>query len=91
MEVYHLILVGNSGVGKSYLANIFLGENRFVHQVSVESVTTEVETLEAIFPWGKLVIYNIPGLLEADETNLERNKQALAQAFQRCSATVSQP
>ena len=38
-----LIIVGNSGVGKSYLANIILGEDRFVHEIRPDAVTIATE------------------------------------------------
>ena len=40
---YGLILLGNTGVGKSFLGNVILGRDVFEHECAASSVTHETE------------------------------------------------
>jgi len=81
------LLIGNSGVGKSVLCNLILGVDYFHHDCSAGSVTTGVECEEATIKHQgkncKVALFNIPGLLEVNEKNFQRNKDALTDAFSR--------
>eukprot|EP00727_Mastigamoeba_balamuthi_P005070 m51a1_g14561 hypothetical protein (383) ;mRNA; f:1031694-1035491 len=80
-----VLVVGNSGVGKSFLANVLLGHESFAHSTSVRSVTSRVEWEHSHAEDSDatdLEVFNIPGLIEADPANVERNKQCIRQAFE---------
>eukprot|EP00906_Rhabdomonas_costata_P017068 RCo024562 len=75
----YFVLVGNSGVGKSYLLNALQPTKVFEAREDFGSVTTEVEQAEH----DGVVYLNIPGLLESDPTNIARNKRELERAMLR--------
>ncbi|CAF1398521.1 unnamed protein product [Adineta steineri] len=64
---FGLIILGNSGVGKSFLANILLGREAFRHEFSARSVTHRTEFQEITIDDQDYAIFNIPGLIEADQ------------------------
>eukprot|EP01133_Synstelium_polycarpum_P015326 gene15326-18158_t len=77
-----LQLLGNSGVGKSFLVNILLGKpNHFKHELAATSVTTTTDMCKMTI--GSLVVevFNIPGLVENDQDKISRNKQQIDNAF----------
>jgi len=82
-----LIIVGNSGVGKSFLANILLQKEQFRHELSPTAVTkeTELETVNLQGANGNAIraaIFNIPGLIDNDQEAIEKNKREIDKAFQ---------
>ena len=64
---FGLIIVGNSGVGKSFLANILLGREAFKHEFAARSVTHRTEYEVITIDDRDFAIFNIPGLIEADQ------------------------
>jgi GTPase involved in cell partitioning and DNA repair len=68
-------------VGKSFIANLILGKQSFQHKISATSVTNTIEfdTIPnlSIDDFKQTLIYNIPGLIEAKSSNMERNKSML--------------
>ncbi len=64
---FGLIILGNSGVGKSFLANILLDKDVFKHEFSPRSVTHRTEFQEITIENHHYAIFNIPGLIEADQ------------------------
>ncbi len=64
---FGLIILGNSGVGKSFLANILLEKEVFKHEFSARSVTHRTEFQEIEIGNHRYAIFNIPGLIEADQ------------------------
>ncbi len=78
---YGLIILGNSGVGKSFLANILLGREAFNHEFSSTSVTHATEFQEVIVGYISLAIFNIPGLIEANQERIDLNKREIDKAF----------
>ena len=66
-DQFGLIILGNSGVGKSFLANILLDREAFKHEFSARSVTHRTEFEEITFDKHRYAIFNIPGLIEADQ------------------------
>jgi DNA replication protein DnaC len=64
---FGLIILGNSGVGKSFLANILLDKDVFKHEFSARSVTHRTEFQEIRIEDHRYAIFNIPGLIEADQ------------------------
>jgi GTPase SAR1 family protein len=76
-----LIILGNSGVGKSFLANVLLGQEAFVHLATPRAVTTQTEFKEINLGNETFAIFNIPGLIEADQKRIEMNKVEIGKAF----------
>jgi hypothetical protein len=76
-----IIILGNTGVGKSFLANILLGQEAFVHKAAPRAVTTETEFKEITMGNETYAIFNIPGLIEADQKRMEINKIEIHKAF----------
>ncbi len=73
--------MGNTGVGKSFLANILLKQDAFVHKATPRAVTTETEFKEISLGNETYAIFNIPGLIEADQKRIETNKVEIHKAF----------
>jgi GTPase SAR1 family protein len=76
-----LIILGNSGVGKSFLANIIIGNDTFRHQFKATSVTHRTESVEVTIGSHTFTIFNIPGLIEAEQERIDLNKQEIDKAF----------
>ena len=97
-SLLRIILCGNSGCGKSLIANK-IGESPqlFESKRAAEGVTNCCErallrfsTESKFIPPGSginnILLYNIPGLLEASSQATGRNKKFIAQAFQEMDA-----
>jgi predicted GTPase len=78
-----LILLGNTGVGKSFIGNILLGRDAFEHECSSSSVTHETEFQDYGVGKTSYAIFNIPGLIEDDQEAVDRNKTEIYKAFQQ--------
>jgi hypothetical protein len=76
-----IIILGNTGVGKSFLANILLGQEAFVHEAAPRAVTTETEFQEIEMGNETYAVFNIPGLIEADQKRMDMNKIEIDKAF----------
>jgi len=61
--------------------NCLLGEAKFRSEESSESVTRDLEFTTKEDDKRKFVVYNIPGLLEDDETRVQANVEILQKAF----------
>eukprot|EP00759_Apiculatamorpha_spiralis_P039510 PhF_6_TR38398/c0_g1_i1/m.57185 len=81
-----LLLVGNSGVGKSFIGSALVGDGVFTSSHQVGSVTACVQSAEMYDPQGNFWrIFDMPGLMEADSHNLERNAKEITKAFNAAS------
>ncbi|CAF0732721.1 unnamed protein product [Adineta steineri] len=81
IEQCGLIILGNSGVGKSFLANVFVGREAFAHKFSCSSVTRATEFEEIELGDLPFTVFNIPGLIEAEQERIDLNKREIDKAF----------
>lgn len=75
------LILGNTGVGKSFLCNILLGDDAFASKCQPCSCTDKIDVDCRKFDTTSLHVYNIPGLLEADQEKVVRNKKCIKKAF----------
>jgi GTP-binding protein EngB required for normal cell division len=83
-----LILLGNTGVGKSFLGNILSGREAFKHECNPSSVTYHAQFQTATIGQVLYTLVDLPGLLEADQSAVERNKQEIYTTFQQCPNSI---
>lgn len=79
-----VLLLGNSGVGKSFLLNVLLQEDEFESKYSGTAVTraTEVGVLQPTTDESSAyLLYNIPGLLDPSERVTAENSRQIESAF----------
>ena len=89
--VYRLIMLGNSGVGKSFLANCFLNDdNAFESRLSARSVTrlTEWKQMESQHDHRLYDVANIPGLIEANQSLVDQNRQEIVKALDENPSSI---
>ncbi|CAF1337225.1 unnamed protein product, partial [Didymodactylos carnosus] len=79
---------GRGCVGKSFLANIAIGRDAFVHEFKATSVTHNTESVEVTIGSYTLTIFNIPGLIEAEQERIDLNKQEIGKAFAQRSNSI---
>jgi len=79
-----LIFLGNSGVGKSFLANRCLGNEKFQHKCKPTAVTTQTDYSEISYDDRQYRVFDVPGLVEAKQDAIERNKKEIYKAFDIC-------
>jgi hypothetical protein len=83
-----IITAGNSGVGKSFIDNLVVGEEVFLHKYRAASVTRETEAVVTNINGKLATVYNIPGLIESNKENIELNKAEIEKAFLGRAAQV---
>jgi adenylate kinase family enzyme len=86
-----LILLGNSGVGKSFLANRLLDDDEaFESGFSARSVTRQTEWKDMTTAIGKHIysVANIPGLVEANQKLIDENRREIMKAFDQCPFAI---
>jgi hypothetical protein len=83
-----IITAGNSGVGKSFIDNLIVGEEVFLHKYRASSVTRETEAVVTNINGKLATVYNIPGLIESNKENIEKNKAEIEKAFLGRAAQV---
>jgi len=69
-----IILIGESGTGKSLLGNYLMGENRFKYGSSITSITTKLqkETID-----NSLSVIDMPGVYDSENRDDKNFKDAL--------------
>ncbi|CAF1668053.1 unnamed protein product, partial [Adineta ricciae] len=82
-DVYRpgLITLGNSGVGKSFLCDILVGRDAFSHRFNAMSVTQVTNSIDAAIGSHQITVFDIPGLIEAEQQRIEVNKKEIDKAF----------
>lgn len=84
-NVVKVMLLGNSGRGKSLLCNACLGQHMFAHEFQPRSCTSRCEYTEVVAELDGLkqsyVLCNIPGLIESMPENVVRNIACAEEAF----------
>ena len=85
---YGLIILGNAGAGKSYICNMIIGHERFETACRREAVTTAVEFHRIDAGSSDLLIFNLPGLVEPYQEEIDRHKREITKAFKRCPISV---
>lgn len=86
-----VILLGNTGVGKSFLANILLNENYFQHECNPSSVTHVTEWKRIRANNRSYVVFNVPGLVEHNQSAVEKNKLQIQRAFEEMPYSIVAP
>ncbi|CAF5115540.1 unnamed protein product, partial [Rotaria magnacalcarata] len=81
MATTGIIILGNSGAGKSFLANVILGEEAFKHETRMNACTLTTEYRAARIGDKQYAVYNIPGLIEADQDRINLNIREIDAAF----------
>ncbi|CAF1060592.1 unnamed protein product [Didymodactylos carnosus] len=78
-----IIPLGNTGVGKSYLMNMLIGQEIFKSGAQADSVTAESKYYEVCPPSGsdRWRMYDVSGLVELDQTKIDRNIKEIRKAF----------
>lgn len=89
----NLYVLGNTGVGKSFLCNCLLGRWEFESKNQADSCTREVSSAEAWIPSPSgsrlpFNVFNIPGLLEADPERVQQNVRLLQSALDRKEPSI---
>ena len=85
---YGIIILGNAGSGKSFLCNLIIGSERFEADFQPEAVTTKTDCHRLTTPTCDFLVYNIPGLVEVNQAQIDRNKREIQKAFEQCSKAV---
>jgi len=85
---YGLLILGNVGVGKSYICNMIIGYQRFDVGFRREAVTTAVEYHRIDTGLSDLLIFNIPGLIASNQEEIDRNKKEIIKAFELCPISM---
>ena len=81
-----IILLGNSGVGKSFLANRLLNDDQaFESRFSARSVTRQTEWKNYVTSDGstEYLVANIPGLIESNQKFIDENRTEIMKAFEQ--------
>lgn len=82
-RIVKFLLLGSSGVGKSFLGNIVVGSDVFAHRTQVAAVTGNTEGEYALLLHGReaWVVCNLPGWMEGSEKAMDQNARCIKTAF----------
>ena len=85
---YGIIILGNAGTGKSYICNMLIGYERFETDFRRDAVTTTTEYHRINAGSSDILIYNIPGLIESHQDDVDQNKREIIKAFEQSPISV---
>lgn len=85
---YGLLILGNVGVGKSYICNMIIGYQRFHVDFRREAVTTAMEYHRIDTGLSDLLVFNLPGLIASNQEEIDRNKKEIIKAFEQCPISM---
>jgi len=88
-----VLFLGCSGVGKSFLCNILLGRQQFLHDFRASAVTTKSESAHHSFKMKNgynmnATVFNVPGLIENNPEAIRGNKVEIQRAFAQCPFSI---
>lgn len=87
--VVGVIIVGNSGVGKSFLCNLLIGEDIFESKCGPKGVTQVTQTYKmSCGGMFDFLIYDTPGIILTDQDDMENNKKEIEKAFNNCPESI---
>jgi GTPase SAR1 family protein len=76
-----IIVLGNSGVGKSFICNLLIDEQIFDSEFRPEACTTLSSHHSFNRNRSNYTIWNVPGLIEVDQKSIDGNKEEINRAF----------
>ncbi|CAF3686563.1 unnamed protein product [Rotaria socialis] len=85
---FSIIILGNTGSGKSYLCNALIGHKQFKSGFQVEAVPTETNCAPVMMESNSITMYDTPGLVEAIQQQIDRNQKEITEAFRKCPKSV---
>ncbi|CAF1246291.1 unnamed protein product [Didymodactylos carnosus] len=83
-----LIILGNSGAGKSFICNILIGKAVFAHAYQPEAVTHNTDFYDVILDSTTYRVFDIPGLIEPDQKQIDSNGIEIQKACKLCPSSV---
>lgn len=86
--IYAIHILGNPGVGKTFICNQLLGENYFLHKFSPVSVTKESETKVVQLDGHFITVVNIPGIIDNNPQRIQHNKAEIEKGFKLNSFSI---
>lgn len=87
-DEHGIIILGNAGAGKSHICNMLIGHIRFEAEFQPEAVTTVTEHHRITLGSKSFKIYNIPGLIDVNQENIDRNKREIMKAFEQSPTSI---
>lgn len=86
---FGLLIMGNTGSGKSNVGNIIIGYERFENDFRREKTATTITEYHRINTGSSdLIIYNLPALIQSNQEKIEKNKKEIIEVFKQCSTSV---
>ncbi|XDV19295.1 hypothetical protein PO909_024792, partial [Leuciscus waleckii] len=87
MEQRKIVLIGNTGDGKSSAGNTILGEKVFTPNHSANSVTAKSESRDGLVHGRKITVIDTPGFFDTDRDD-EEIKSEITKSLIECAPAV---
>ncbi|CAF1361390.1 unnamed protein product [Adineta ricciae] len=85
---YGLIILGNTEVDKSYIGNLIVGYEIFKPCARGEGIKSGVDYHRIDTGSSDLLVYNMPGLIETNQKQIERNKREIMKVFEQYPLSI---